>query len=821
MFADKQSFKKAFQAKLKAMLGKSVSQATNLDLFKTLGIMLREEVMGNWVSTAEQYRKQGAKQVYYFSMEFLLGRLMESNLLNLGLLDLCREGLQELGIRLEDILTEEPDAGLGNGGLGRLAACFLDSMAALSLPGHGFGIRYRYGLFEQKVRDGYQIEVPEDWLREGNVWEIRRPEEAVEVKFGGSVAVEYQKGRMIFHHCGSEVVRAVPYDIPVVGFRNHTVNTLRLWSAEAPEGERCAGLGCYQQVVEYKHALESITELLYPDDSNEEGKRLRLKQQYFLVSAGMQNIVRRHKERFGTVRNLHRKVAVHINDTHPALAIPELMRILMDEEGLGWEEAWEITGRTISYTNHTTMSEALEKWPVNIFQPLLPRIYQIVEEINKRFCNELWEAHPQCRSKLDRVAIIADGQVKMAHLAIAGSYSVNGVAALHTEILKKREMKDFYALFPEKFNNKTNGITHRRWLLKANPLLTDLISETIGREWIANPEALKALSFYAEDPAFQERLDRVKRQNKAALARIIREQTGLAVEVDSIFDVQVKRLHAYKRQLLNVLRIMELYNRLLANPDLEITPRTFIFGAKAFPNYHLAKKIVKLINTVAQVVNNDKRIGGKMKVVFLENYRVSLAEQIIPAADLSEQISTASKEASGTGNMKFMLNGALTIGTLDGANVEIKEAVGEENIFIFGLTAEEVLRYEEEGGYCARECYEQDPRLKVVVDQLVNGFLPVDREEFRMIYDHLLLHNDPYFVLKDFAPYLRAQEEAERAYNDRRRWLAMAARNIAQAGRFSSDRTVARYAQEIWGIKPVPAEPEAERQELAKASGLE
>lgn len=807
MFTQKQSFKDTFVRKLKAMQGKDLAGATPLDAYKTLSTLIREEVMEQWMATSGRYSASGSKQAYYFSMEFLLGRLLGSNLLNLGVLELCREGLEELGIDLEEVALEEHDAGLGNGGLGRLAACFLDSLASLGLPGHGCGIRYKYGLFEQKIRNGCQVELPEYWLNDGNAWEIRRPEEAVEVKFGGLAHMERFGSRMIFHHEDYDVVRAVPYDLPVIGYKNGTVNTLRLWDAEAVAIERCASLGCYRQAVDYKHSLESITEMLYPDDSHDTGKMLRLKQQYFLVSAGIQGILRRFKERYGSMADLHRKVSVHINDTHPVLAIPELMRLLMEREGMSWEQAWEITTRTVSYTNHTTLAEALEKWPVSLFQPLLPHIYRIVEEINARFCKSVWNCRPDLRDNLGRMAVIADGQVKMAHLALAGSHSVNGVAALHTEILKHRVMRDFYLLYPEKFNNKTNGITHRRWLLKANPLLADLISETIGPDWIRHPEALAGLESYAADSSFQDRLATVKRLNKAALAKVIRENNGLAVDVDSIFDVQVKRLHPYKRQLLNVLHIMYLYNRLREEPGLQITPRTIIFGAKAFPSYHLAKNIIRLINAVADRVNGDAAIAGRLKVVFLENYRVSLAEQIIPAADLSEQISTAGKEASGTGNMKFMLNGALTIGTRDGANIEILEAVGLDNIFIFGLTAEEVFHYYRHGGYCAGELYRHDPRLRLVLDQLTDGFLPAARDEFRLIHDHLLCHNDEFFVLKDFDAYAEAQKAAELAYGDRRRWLAMCARNIAHAGKFSSDLTIARYAAGIWGIKPVPAKP--------------
>jgi starch phosphorylase len=785
-----------------------MEEATALDLYKTLGEMIRDYVMERWVATARRYRAAEAKQVYYFSMEFLLGRLLESNLINLGLLELCVEGLKELGIDFAAVANEEFDAGLGNGGLGRLAACFLDSLASMHLPGHGYGIRYKYGLFEQRIMDGYQVELPEYWLREGNVWEVRRPEDAVEVRFGGFVRMAQERGRICFCHEGSEAVLAVPYDIPVVGYGNQTVNTLRLWDAESVLTERCASLGCYRDVVNYKHSLESITELLYPDDSDLEGKRLRLKQQYFLVSAGVQDLVRRHKAHYGTVLNFHEKNAIHVNDTHPVLAIPELMRILMDQEGLGWEQAWSITTATVSYTNHTILSEALEKWPVDIFKPLLPRIYAIVEEIDRRFKDEAAAKYSGDWEKSDRVAIIDGEEVKMAHLAIAGSHSVNGVAALHTEILKHQVMKPFYELYPEKFSNKTNGITHRRWLLKANPRLANLITMAIGGEWLRAPEVLSALQDYTMEPSFQEAVEQVKRENKALLAKEIKYKYGLVINEESIFDIQVKRLHAYKRQLLNALHILHLYNRLKDEPDLDITPRTFIFGAKAFPNYHLAKKIIKLINTIAAVVNSDRRTRDILKVIFMENYRVSLAERIIPAADVSEQISTAGKEASGTGNMKFMLNGAITIGTLDGANVEIMKAVGRENIFIFGLTADEVMRYYQNGGYNARTFYTADPRLHRIVDQLIDGSLGVPASEFSLIHDHLLLHNDEFFVLHDFASYAAAQEAVQEAYHDRRRWLAMSIRNIAQAGRFSSDRTISEYASGIWRIKPVvPAAP--------------
>ena len=808
MFKNKEQFKRSFVQKFRQMHGKDIAAATPESVYQTLGGMVREGAAAHWIDTNKSYRVSEAKRVYYFSMEFLLGRLLESNLLNLGALELCREGLDELGLNLDEVLTAEPDAGLGNGGLGRLAACFLDSLASLGLPGHGCGIRYRYGLFEQVIAGGNQVEVPEDWLRGGNVWETRRPEEAVEVRFGGRVRTEQAGGRLLFHHEDYDSVLAVPYDLPVIGYQNSTVNTLRLWSAEPvliDLKRGCREPGCYRNVVEYKHRLEAISELLYPDDSSREGKSLRLQQQYFLVSAGLQSIARLYKKRYGSLKDFHHRVAVHVNDTHPVLAIPELMRILIDDEGMSWEEAWEITEQTVSYTNHTTLSEALEMWPVDIFAPLFPRIFQIVEEIDRRFRSELVRLAPGKVSKELNTAVIADGHVKMAHLAVVGSHSVNGVSSLHTEILKQREMQEFYEIYPAKFNNKTNGISHRRWLLQANPLLASLVTGIIGPDWIGNPGNLSQLLNYAGDVSFQEKIFQVKQQNKAALAKIIRERSGWDVDPHSIFDVQVKRMHAYKRQLLNALQILYLYNRLLEEPNLEMTPRTFIFGGKAFPNYFLAKRIIKLINTLAGVINNDTRVNDKLKVVFLENYSVSLAEKIIPAADVSEQISTAGKEASGTGNMKFMLNGAITIGTMDGANVEIATAVGRENIFIFGLDAAEAMRCHHHG-YRAAELYAREPRIKEVVNQLVNGFLPVSREEFAPIYDSLITFNDEYLVLKDFLDYVEAQELLERTFRDRSRWLKMSIENIARAGQFSSDQTIAGYADEIWGINPPATE---------------
>jgi starch phosphorylase len=797
MFSNKESFKSAFLEKLETMYGKSFKDSTLRDQYHTLGHMVREYISSRWIATNEKNRTENNKQVYYLSIEFLLGRLLGSNLLNLGIREVCEEGLAELGISLHELEENESDAGLGNGGLGRLAACFLDSLASLDLPGHGCGIRYKHGLFDQKIVNGYQVELPEQWLRHGNVWEVRRHDQAVEVSFWGKVETSVENGRLEFRHTQAETITAVPYDVPVIGYNTSTVNTLRLWNAEPspfPPNSK--------NVLVYKRETEAVSEFLYPDDTHDEGKILRLKQQYFLVSASLQNIVKGYRERNGSLKNFHEKVSIHINDTHPVLAIPELMRILLDEEKMSWDEAWHITVNTISYTNHTTLSEALEKWPIHIFQPLLPRIYMIVEEINERFCRELWKRYTYDWKRIEDMAIVAHGLVKMAHLAIVGSHSVNGVAKIHTEILKQREMRLFYEFYPEKFNNKTNGITHRRWLLKANPQLSQLISETIGTEWIQRPAKLQSLLHYKTDAAFQEAFYRVKQERKEILAKRIFEQNGIRVDASSIFDVQVKRLHAYKRQLLNVLHIMYLYNRLKEDPGFKMHPRTFIFGAKASPGYYYAKKIIKLINDLADKVNNDPQTRDSLRVIFLENYRVSLAEDIFPAADVSEQISTASKEASGTGNMKFMMNGAVTVGTLDGANIEIKEEVGPSNIFIFGLTSEEVLNYYQSGGYRSSDYYHHDLRIKKAVDQLVNGFFPNAGDEFEAIYDSLIIQNDEYFVLRDFAPYVEIQEAVGRAYQNRNHWLAMSISNVAQSGYFTSDRTIAQYANDIWKINP-------------------
>ncbi|MEH7300862.1 glycogen/starch/alpha-glucan phosphorylase [Neobacillus drentensis] len=797
MFSSTTEFKKTFLKRLEMLCGKSFSESSNRDHYQTLGNMIREYVSNDWIATNERYLAAQGKQVYYLSIEYLLGKLLRQNLINLGIEETVQEGLQELEIDLGELEELEADAGLGNGGLGRLAACFLDSLASLNLPGHGHGIRYKHGLFEQKIVDGYQVELPEQWLRSGNVWEIRKVDYAVKIPFWGKVEAKMENGRLVFQHLNAETVTAVPHDMPVIGYKSNTINTLRLWNAEPSQ------FPFHKDILKYKRETESISEFLYPDDTHDEGKILRLKQQYFLVSASIQSIIKSYRKQHTSLNQLHEHICIHINDTHPVLAIPELMRILIDEEGFDWEQAWEITQNTISYTNHTTLSEALEKWPIHIFQPLLPRIYMIIEEINERFCRELWNQTPGDWERIRGLAILADDFVKMAHLAIVGSFSVNGVAKLHTEILKQREMNQFYQLYPEKFNNKTNGIAHRRWLLKANPKLSSLITESIGESWTYSGTELSSLLNFQHDTAFLEQLLKIKNENKQVLADIILDKTGVAVDTQAIFDVQVKRLHAYKRQLLNVLHIMHLYNKVREDSSFSLVPRVFIFGAKASPGYYYAKKIIKLINTVAEKINNDPKVNDRLKVIFLENYRVSLAEKIFPAADVSEQISTASKEASGTGNMKFMINGALTVGTLDGANIEIKELVGNSNIFTFGLSAEEVLHYYQHGGYQSVDYYHHDIRIRQAVDQLVNGFFPGVYNEFEPIFDSLLEENDQYFVLKDFASYADIQRSVGETFIDPLRWQRMSLTNIAHAGYFSSDRTIQEYADGIWGIKSI------------------
>ncbi len=803
---NKDVFKEDYLKKVQSIYNKEFGETSINERYMALGSLIRDYINPNWAKTNKQYSDKGEKQLYYFSIEFLLGKMLEMNLLNMGLLNVCQDALTDLGIELHEILQEEPDAGLGNGGLGRLAACFLDSMAALSLPGHGCGIRYKYGLFEQKIVNDNQVELPDNWLKDGYIWEYRRNNKAVEIRFGGNVtsSVGLDKKKHYIHQ-DYEMVLAVPYDIPMVGYGNSTVNTLRLWSAELAEGDfniTSFNRNDYLKVIEYKHSVERISKILYPDDSFMEGRLLRLKQEYFLVSAGLQSILRGFKQKNSNIKELPEKIAIHINDTHPVLAVPELMRLLMDIEELSWEEAWKITVNTISYTNHTIMPEALETWPVEMVKTLLPRIYMIIDEINERFCRELWEKYPGEWDHIGRMAVIADGLVHMARLAVVGTYSVNGVAQLHTEILRKHIMNEFHTYYPYKFNNKTNGITHRRWLLKANPRLATLITDTIGANWIKYPIELLNLYEFADDQVFKGRLAEIKLQNKQKLVEYIKEKNGVIVNAHSIFDVQIKRIHAYKRQILNALHIMHLYNQLKKNPNFDMIPRTFIFAGKAAPSYYIAKQTVKLINILATVINNDKEINDKIKVVFLENYSVSLGEMLFPAADVSEQISTASKEASGTGNMKFMMNGAITIGTLDGANVEIKEAVGKENIIIFGLTAQEALDYYRYGGYNSWDVYNEDTRIKRVMEQLVDGFLPNEKEEFRPLYNYLLHHNDEFFVLRDFAVYCQAQLFLEAKFRNRQEWLAMCVKNIAHAGNFSSDRTISEYALGIWKLRP-------------------
>lgn len=807
MFSDIGAFKRNYEVKISSMFAKSLDSASLLDKYVALASMIRDAINQRWIATNNTYLAKGEREVYYFSLEFLVGKFLENNLLYLGARDVCHQGLAELGIDLDELIEVEPDAGLGNGGLGRLAACFLDSIASMSLPGHGCGIRYKYGLFTQKIVDGYQVELPDNWLRDSNAWEIHKPDKAVIVKLNGRVeAVLTEDGESKFEHVDYIPVLAVPYDMPIIGYNNNTVSTLRLWSAEAidvyfdfPSFSR----GDYISAISNRYSVEAISEVLYPDDSNYQNRQLRLKQQYFFVSAGLQSIVRRYKNKICNIEKLAEYIVVHINDTHPALAVPELMRILIDEEGLGWDEAWKQTTNIIAYTNHTIMPEALETWPIEVFRSLLPRIMMIVEEINARFCEQLNKAYPDDADRVRRMAILSDGVVKMANLAVVGSFSVNGVAAVHSELLKTLVMRELYEFFPEKFGNKTNGVTHRRWLIKANPLLTKLLEETIGPYWIHKPERLQYLQQYKDDAGVLENLHKIKRSNKERLAAFIKKNVGIIVDPDSIFDVQVKRIHAYKRQLLNVLHIIHLYNRLCDDPGFDMAPRTFIIAGKAAPSYYFAKSIIKLINELADVVNNDPRIEGRIKLVFLENYGVQMAEHIFPASDVSEQISTASKEASGTGNMKFMMNGAVTIGTDDGANIEIRQLVGDNNFFLFGLSVKEVLDYYANGGYSSSALLNSDARLGRIIRQLHGGFFTkVPHDEFISIVRSLLAYNDEYFVLRDFDSYAEAQQKVDAAYKDRKRWQGMALQNIAYGGRFSSDYTIAQYARDIWRISP-------------------
>lgn len=803
---NKESFKRDYKKKFLELHGIDLEEGQSLHKYEALGSLVRDYIAEDWVNTKKNYEESKQKQVYYFSMEFLLGRLLGDALLNLGIRETCKEALNELNIDLNELEEFESDQGLGNGGLGRLAACFLDSMASLNIAGHGCGIRYKYGFFKQKIIDGSQVEAPDIWLKNGNVWEVKKPDKAEIVKFGGNIKCENINGRLTFTHVNYEPILAVPYDTPIVGYENNVVNNLRLWSAEPVDNEFdfCYfNRGQYLKAIEYRNSIEAISQVLYPDDTMYEGKLLRLKQQYFFVSAGLQSIVRHYKKNGGKIEEFDEYLAIHINDTHPTLAIPELMRILLDEEGLSWETAMRITTNTISYTNHTILSEALEKWPIGMFKELLPRIYMIVEEMNERYCAELWHKYTGQWDKISKMAIIGDGFVRMATLAIVGSHSVNGVAKLHTEILKKKEMSDFYYLYPSKFNNKTNGIAHRRWLLKTNPELTNLLKETIGDSFIKHPTDMENFEKYVDNNYVLDRLGKIKRDNKENLAKIILDTQGIKVDPNSIFDVQVKRIHAYKRQILNCLRIMDLYNKLLENPNLDIVPRTFIFAGKAAPAYYLAKNTIELINAVAKRINNDKRINDKIKVIFLENYRVSLAEKIIPATDLSEQISTTTKEASGTSNMKFMMNGAVTIATLDGANIEIRDEVGDDNIVIFGLTENQVLDYYSRGGYSAWDIRNNDSRLITVTNDLINGVYSNNIDKFRSVYDNLLTYNDEFFVLKDFDSYLRAQDKVDSLYRDSKAWQRKCGVNIAHSGIFSSDRTIAEYATGIWGSKVI------------------
>ena len=802
---DKEKFKKELESNVRMLFRRKLEEATPQQIYQAVAYSVKDDIIDNWIETHKAYEKQDKKMVYYMSMEFLMGRALGNNMINLLCYDDVRETLEELGLDLNLIEDQEPDAALGNGGLGRLAACFLDSLATLGYPAYGCGIRYRYGMFKQKIENGYQVEVPDNWLKYGNPFEIKRDEYAVEVKFGGYVDVEMHNGRQKFVQKGYQSVRAVPYDMPIVGYGNHIVNTLRIWDAEAINNFNLDSFdkGEYQKAVEQENLARTICEVLYPNDNHMAGKELRLKQQYFFISASVQRAIAKYKETHVDIRKFHEKVTFQLNDTHPTVAVAELMRILVDEEGLEWDEAWEITRKTCAYTNHTIMAEALEKWPIELFSRLLPRVYQIVEEINRRFVIEIQNKYPGDQEKIRKMAILYDGQVRMAHLAIAGSYSVNGVARLHTDILKKRELKDFYEMMPEKFNNKTNGITQRRFLLHGNPLLASWVTDKIGDDWITNLDHLKHLKVYVDDEKCQQEFMNIKYQNKVRLAKYIKEHNGIDVDPRSIFDCQVKRLHEYKRQLMNILHVMYLYNEIKAHPDMDIVPRTFIFGAKAAAGYYTAKLTIKLINAVADKINNDPSINGKIKVVFIEDYRVSNAELIFAAADVSEQISTASKEASGTGNMKFMLNGALTLGTMDGANVEIVEEVGKENAFIFGLSADQVMEYEKNGNYNPRDVYNNNQDVRQVLTQLVNGFYsPENPELFRALYD-ALLEKDTYFTLLDFDSYKEAHNRIDAAYRDEEHWARTAMLQTASAGKFSSDRTIEEYAKEMWHLEKV------------------
>ena len=808
----KEAFKQSVKDNVKFLYRKTLEEATQEQVFQAVSYTVKDVIIDNWLETQNAYEEQDPKVLYYMSMEFLMGRALGNNLINLGAYGEVKEALEELGFDLNCIEDQEPDPALGNGGLGRLAACFLDSLATLNYCAYGCGIRYRYGMFKQKIEDGFQIEAPDNWLKNGYPFELRRPEYAKEVHFGGYVRVEYDHatGQNKFIHEGYQAVKAIPYDMPIVGYNNKVVNTLRIWDAEPIVDFELDSFdkGDYKKAVEQENLARNIVEVLYPNDNHYAGKELRLKQQYFFVSASIQAAIEKYKKNHSDIRKLYEKVCFQMNDTHPTVAVAELMRILVDEEGLGWDEAWEITTKCCAYTNHTIMSEALEKWPIELFSRLLPRVYQIIEEINRRFILDIQAKYPGNYEKIKKMAIIYDGQVKMAHLAIVAGFSVNGVARLHTEILKNQELHDFYEMMPQKFNNKTNGITQRRFLAHGNPLLADWVTDKIGPDWITDLSQLSKLKVYADDEKALQEFMNIKYQNKVRLAKYILEHNGVEVDPHSIFDVQVKRLHEYKRQLLNILHVIYLYNQIKAHPEMDFYPRTFIFGAKASAGYHTAKKIIKLINSVADVVNNDTSINGKLKVVFIENYRVSNAEMIFAAADVSEQISTASKEASGTGNMKFMLNGAPTLGTMDGANVEIVEEVGAENAFIFGLSSDEVINYENNGGYDPNVIYNTDGDIRQVLMQLINGTFSDDTELFRDLYDSLLNtkntdRSDRYFILADFRAYAEAQKRVEEAYRDEKRWARMALLNTAHSGKFTSDRTIQEYVDGIWKLDKV------------------
>ena len=811
---NKDELKKTIVFNVKSIYRKTIDEATPAMVYQAVALAVKDMIIDRWIATHKEYDKQDAKIVYYMSMEFLTGRFLGNNIISLCEQKEIEEALSELGFDLNSIEDQERDPALGNGGLGRLAACFLDSLASLGYPAYGCGIRYRYGMFKQQIRDGYQIEVPDEWLKDGYPFEIRRAEYATEVKFGGYVETEWDGKRNHFVQKGYQSVMAVPYDIPIVGYGNNVVNSLRIWNAQPVNTFNLSEFdkGDYQKAVEQENLAKTIVEVLYPNDNHYSGKELRLKQQYFFISASVQRAIKKYKEKHDDIHKFYEKASFQLNDTHPTVAVAELMRILLDEENLEWDEAWEITTKTCAYTNHTIMAEALEKWPIELFSRLLPRVYQIVEEINRRFVAQIQQRYPGDNEKIRRMAIIYDGQVRMAYLAIVGSFSVNGVAKLHTEILEKQELRDFYEMMPEKFNNKTNGITQRRFLLHGNPLLADWVTDKIGNEWITDLSNIKKLSVYVDDEKCQQEFMNIKYQNKIRLAKYIKEHNGIDVDPRSIFDVQVKRLHEYKRQLMNILHVMYLYNQLKDNPNMDIVPRTFIFGAKAAAGYKRAKLTIKLINNVANVINNDKSIGGKLKVVFIEDYRVSNAELIFSAADVSEQISTASKEASGTGNMKFMLNGALTIGTMDGANVEMAEEVGKDNMFIFGASADEIINLENNGGYNPMDIFNNDQDIRRVLMQLINGYYsPQDPELFRDIYNSLLNTQssdraDTYFILKDFRSYAEAHKKIDQAYRDEKWWARTAMLNTASAGKFSSDRTIEEYVRDIWHLKKIKVE---------------